>query len=281
MKKISILLVVCLVGLAGFSHAAGSNSFSVALETSDYGYREPHLPGPMRLSGMMYGVSARLVNYSLLKDFYNSENAFTALDVLYMTGKVDYDGYLQDSLGNIVAPFEQKNINDWYIDVRALSGRKFELAKDTWYLDLFAGLGYRFLRDEQQKKSDMGYLRESNYLYVPGGLNLSWKTSDTFKITATGEFDWLLEGTQKSDFGYMMLENRQTEGWGVRASLKLEKSLGAVAVFVEPFYRYWKIQNSDIDYGEIDMGGGWYTYQGGIEPFNITREYGLKVGLAF
>ena len=275
--------VFCLVSLFGISlgYAETGDSFSVAFETSNYGYREPHMDGPMHLSGMMYGVSARLASYSLLKDQLGLNKSFTALEAIYMTGKVDYDGYLQDSFGNIVAPFQEKGINDWYIDVRALGGRRIDITK-TWYLELFAGLGYRFLRDEQQKKSDMGYLRESNYIYAPLGLNLAWKTSDTFKITASGEFDWLLEGTQKSDFGDALLENTQREGWGVRASLKLEQDLGAVAVFVEPFYRYWKIQNSDFDYyGIVDIGGGNYSYVGGIEPFNITREYGVKIGIAF
>ena len=76
--------------------------------------------------------------------------------------------------------------------------------------------------------------------------------------------------------------NSQRKGFGARASVKAEQELGQTAIFVEPFVRYWKIQNSKFDYYYAeDMGGGWYKLHGGIEPFNTTREYGIRVGIAF
>ena len=66
------------------------------------------------------------------------------------------------------------------------------------------------------------------------------------------------------------------EGYGLRGSVKLEKRFSKFGIFVEPFIRYWHIQNSEEAYAQ--MGPYVITI---IEPKNETREYGLKIGLTF
>lgn len=285
MKKILGLIFAGLVAAAPV-WGGERNSLEVAFETSNYRYREPHMKGPIKDSGHLQGVSMNFTHRSLMSEILGDNDNFVSLELIYMSGKVDYDGYLQDTAGNIVGTASSEGIHDWYVDGRLLFGQHFKLS-DKLALDPFMGLAYRFLRDEGQKKSDSAYLRESNYVYMPIGTGLTWQMSETFKIVLKGEFDWLLQGKQKSGlsrFGppYGDLSNTQKKGWGVRASVKLEQSLGKMGLFVEPFYRYWKIQNSEFDYyAAIDLGGGWYQYIGGIEPFNITREYGIRAGITF
>ena len=73
--------------------------------------------------------------------------------------------------------------------------------------------------------------------------------------------------------------NTQDEGYGLRAGLKLEKVFGAVGVFMEPFIRYWRIQDSDV--GSKQVSGLPVAVNGFYEPKNYTYEYGLKVGVSF
>lgn len=271
----------------GPSESKKKNEFSLAYEYSDYIYREPHMDYPIKDSGTMHGISAAYTLRSVMEEAWGPNDNFLSVELIYMTGKVDYEGWLQDGYGNVTGPAYSNGIHDWYLDGRLLFGQRFTLKEDRLFIDPFAGLAYRFLRDEGHKKSDTAYLRESNYFYAPLGANLVWQITDSFKMVLKGEFDWLLSGKQKSGMSrfdplFSDMTNTQKKGVGARASVKLEQELGKIAVFVEPFYRFWKIQNSEQGcYYKEDLGGGYYMCYGGIEPFNTTREYGLRAGVTF
>ena len=277
--------ICCLVASFVFtlSAVAGErNSFEAAVETSKYQYREPHMQYPIKNTGRMTGVSAAFTHRSLLESYFGENPAFVRIEGIYMKGKVDYDGYLQDG-----TPATSDDIDDWYVDGRLLFGQRYEFAEQSLILEPFLGLAYRFLQDNGQKKSDSGYLRESNYTYMPIGAHFTWNVTNSFRMMLKGEFDWLLEGKQKSgtsrfDPAFKDLKNTQKKGFGLRAGFRVEQDLGKIALFAEPFYRYWKIQNSKMDcYYTEDIGGGWYMCYGGIEPYNTTREWGMKAGIEF
>ena len=65
--------------------------------------------------------------------------------------------------------------------------------------------------------------------------------------------------------------------------MKAEIDFGPFGVFIEPFWRYWKIQNSAKAWYDLVDEDGNPTGYGGyiIEPFNITREYGIRTGITF
>lgn len=295
MRKICCLVAAFVFTLSAV--AGERNSFEVAAETSKYQYREPHMEGPIKISGRMQGLSAAFTHRSLLESYFGENPAFVRIEGIYMRGKTDYDGYLQDGGGHIVGPSTTEDVDDWYVDGRLLFGQRYEFAEQSLVLEPFLGLAYRFLRDNGQKKSDTSYLRESNYTYAPIGANFTWNVTNTFRMILKGEFDWLLEGKQKSGtsrFGNPCglvpgatgpckdMKNTQKKGFGLRAGFRVEQDLGKMAVFAEPFYRYWKVQNSKMDcYYTADIGGGWYMCYGGIEPYNTTREWGVKAGIEF
>ena len=282
MKKVGFLLGGLLLSL--FALPAFAGDFSVAAEFSDYGYKEPHMKGPIRNYGKMKGVSLRYTAWDLLGDYFsNTGNTFARLEGIYMNGKVDYDGYLQDSHGNIVGTAKSEDINDWYVDARVLAGQRYDFSLH-FYMDPYVGIAYRYLRDEGQKKSEYAYLRQSNYLYLPVGTDFGFKTGG-FSLVVNGEFDILLKGRQESgttkemsEQGFSDTTHHQSQGWGARFSLKVEQEVGQIAIFAEPFYRYWKIQDSDVGFSISEQ---LMQYQASIEPFNITREYGVKVGIKF
>lgn len=281
MRKFCCLVLFCVFSLSAM--AAERLSFEVSAEMSNYTYREPHMQYPIKISGHMTGVSAALTHRSLLESYFGENAAFVRVEGIYMQGKNDYDGYLQGG-GVDGTPITISNIDDWYIDGRLLFGQRYEFAEQSLILEPFAGVAYRFLQDNGQKKSDSAYLRESNYVYAPFGARFTWNVSNTFRMILNGEFDWLLEGKQKSgmsrfDPAFSDLRNTQKEGFGLRAGLRMEQEIGKVAVFAEPFYRYWKIQNSNVDYYYIDELFGWGY--GGVEPYNTTHEWGIKAGVAF
>lgn len=283
MKKAVSLLGGLLIAL--FALPAFAGDLSVAVEFSDYGYKEPHMKGPIRNYGKMKGVSAKYTSWDLFGSYFsNMEDTFITLEGIYMSGKVDYDGWLQNSYGDIVGKAKSEDINDWYVDARFLAGQRYHFS-DSWYADPYIGIAYRYLRDEGQKKSEYAYLRESNYLYMPIGFNLGWQVGGGFNLTLNSEFDVLLKGRQQSGptkageaQGFGDTIHDQSQGWGVRFSLKVEQEIGQVAIFAEPFFRYWKIQNSDIGFSVSEQ---LMQYQASIEPFNITREYGIKAGIRF
>ena len=108
----------------------------------------------------------------------------------------------------------------------------------------------------------------------------------------SAEFDVLLWGNQRSHIpcGFLVIitneawdeildvwfiseefiDNVQPRGYGLRASGKLEKKGDKIDFIIEPFIRYWKINESDLD--------AWIL---GYEPTNDTLEAGIRVMLGF
>ena len=284
MKKILLFTLLVALCSPAFAWEDKQDSLEIAYEFSDYGYREPHMEYPIHISGKKHGVSFAYTRRHVFSSFNSVEEdpSFARLEALYMNGKVDYDGYLQDG-----TPFENYDEKDWYVDVDLKLGRVYTL-DETLSAWPYIGIGYRTLRNGEDGIKDFNgtpgyvYQRTSTYVYVPIGASFVWTPTEETRLTLSGEFDWLLHGNQNSHLpasaDVSSVSNAQDKGFGVRASAKFEVGFGAFSVFAEPFYRYWKIQNSDVvayfDYSAMQ----WYGAQ---EPFNITREYGVRVGVAF
>lgn len=275
------IFFIVMLGLFQATLFAAQNIFEVAYETSSYTYKEPHMDHPISLKSTKQGFSAVYKRYGIL-DSQIPDATYGLLEIRYMTGDNTYKGWLGG--GGIYTPFEASDVRDYYYE-GALKVGTLIYQKDNLKMEAGLGLGYRFLKDHLESIGSGGYLRESNYLYLPIELKANYQVNEYFKIALNTQFDYLLSGEQYSGeiIGYDASEgvrHSQEQGYGLRASLRFSSLLSFAEIFVEPFWRYWHIQNSEKEYQYIQIGGTWYQ-QLTYEPFNTTQEYGVKVGIAF
>ncbi|MDR0734921.1 MAG: hypothetical protein LBG16_04470 [Elusimicrobiota bacterium] len=249
------------------------HNFAVALETAAYSYKEPKMSHSMRLDGQMYGVFAEYLRRGL----GNNGKSFFSADILYMTGSVDYDGWLYYRNTGTYSKHYTYDITDWFAQTNVKFGA--DLGGGPVVFAPYIGLGLRYLMDESGEKGNGGYDRTSTYFYMPLGMNIKTKLGNGWALAGGGEFDWFLFGKQTSalsQLGLNDLTNQQSEGYGAKVSLRVQKSLKKTALFFEPFFRYWHIQESDESY--LYDGSNVYIM---VEPQNETLEWGLKAGIYF
>ncbi len=232
-------------------------------------YKEP---GVMKDTGMFYGLTASFtsrywVPASPEEEPWKSKWMGRA-EGRFAYGQVDYDGATWGG-----TPLSIHNIDDFVWEIRLLMGPDFP--GDTCMLTPFAGIAYRYLNNDTSSHVG-GYERESNYLYLPLGLELVAQLNDGWSWGASAEFDFFLWGEQKShlsDAGGIDVDNRQEGGYGTRASVKLQKKSGKIDFIIEPFIRYWDIEDSEL---ETVPGVGPV-----LEPKNYTLEVGMQFVLVF
>ena len=247
--------------------------WSLGVESYYYRYREP---GPdISLTGHFVGVVG---GYNYRGWFPPSPAALDqwnlSVEGRYAWGEVDYDGWLFSG-----APMKTNNINDYVLELRGTAGYDYPVG-DSFVFTPFFGLAYRYLDDREQKRSDSGYERKSNYFYGPLGLNTKMNMGAGWSLGLTLEYDIFFSGRQVSYLGRDIspaisnaVRNTQDSGYGTRASFRLLYE-GAIDVSVEPFVRFWHIQDSN---GKFDPALGGYLG----EPENRTVEAGVRLGLGF
>ena len=274
MKKFISIIILIIIALPAFAQDK-KQSLYIAYENSDYGYKEPALQYPPHWTGRMQGISAEYIRRSVMTDgdeVSQSDNSFFAVELRYMQGKVDYDGYLWDG-----TPARSENITDYYMEGALKAGYVYNFGESGFALWPYAGLGGRFLTDKLDEGGSGGYRRESTYIYIPVGFNLNKQMGGGFSLTLNAQGDILLSGRQISKIdGIDNVHNTQDEGYGLRASLRIQRDFGGFGIFAEPFYRYWHIQTSEPQY----YTDGYYVYTL-TEPKNETREAGIKIGIMF
>lgn len=274
MKKITLMIVLFIIALPVFAQDKKQSLF-ISYENSDYGYKEPALQYPPHWSGRMQGVSAEYIRRSAMSDgeeVSESDKSFFAVELRYMQGKVDYNGYLWNG-----TPSRADDITDYYMEGILKAGYTYDFGQSGFSLWPYAGLGGRFLTDKLDESGPSGYRRESTYIYIPVGFNLRKQMGSSFSLTLNAQGDILLSGRQISKIeGTGNVHNTQDEGYGLRAGLRIQYNFGTFGIFAEPFYRYWHIQNSEPQY----YTDGYYIYTL-LEPKNETREAGVKIGIVF
>lgn len=193
------------------------------------------------------------------EESFGSDKWMFGIESEFAYGKLDYDGQLQDG-----TPYDVSNIDDFLVDARLLAGPDFLKADslNTFYF----GIGYRYLRDDSSFDS-AGYLRQSNYLYLPLGLKSETLKKDSWSLGGKAEFDLLLFGQQISTIRGIDLTNDQNSGYGLRVAVDIE-NISANSIFkIQPFVRYWHIDKSDLD----------NEYGIGVEPENETVQVGVQL----
>lgn len=163
----------------------------------------------------------------------------------------------------------------WYVETRPLLGARLEF--DSFALEAYAGIGYRYLwNDSDTKATSTGnatYSRESNYFYLPVGLTHELHLNEKSNLVVTLEYDHLFSGTQISYLSdHTCLEdikNHQNSGYGLRANFTYKSHDWSIG----PYVIYWNIKKSDfvcVSRNEC-----------GLEPKNNTIEAGLRVSYMF
>ncbi len=228
--------------------------FAVGTEVSYFQYEEP---GVMKETGVMAGIvgSYAYHNYIMLK----AEGKLAA-------GLLDYDGALSDG-----TPLTINSIPNYMFEVRGLLG--YDFAAKAVTITPYLGIGYRWLQDNSQEQSVYGYKRESNRLYLPIGLEFVANLGNGWFLGAAGEYDFFLWGKQKSygsdlNPAYPDVENKQTKGYGVRGSISIAKKGEKVGFVIEPYVKYWNMDDSEINLGIY-------------EPKNNSTEIGCKLAVTF
>lgn len=233
--------------------------WEIGPEISYIEYREPDI---MSEKGLMYGIDAA---YS----YHNGVMIKVAGRFSY--GQVDYQNSVTFN-----------NIDDIIFEIRTLGGYDFKLSKSLT-MTPFIGVGYRYLRDDMAGRtspagSEKGYLRESNYYYSPIGIEAVNVFDNGWSAGVIIEYDYFWKGTQKSNFstavaGYNDVENDQNSGYGLRGSIMIKKQTARLFFAIEPFIRYWNIDQSEIQ--------NLTDYETVLEPKNESTEIGVKFTIGF
>ncbi|MEI8012192.1 MAG: hypothetical protein WCI27_06900 [Candidatus Omnitrophota bacterium] len=197
-------------------------------------------------------------------------------ELRYACGTTDYDG------GNGAGPLIFKGMKDYTYEFRGLTGKEFELDRDLTLMP-YIGIASRYLFNGAEAIPGGGYNRESQYYYVPIGLETRLGLPYAWGVVSTIEYDFFARGHQKSHLeditgaGFEVINNAQHKGFGFRGDLSIVKELAHTRIGFGPFYRYWHIQDSNI--APFSQNG--VIIGGGVEPNNVTKEFGLKMDVAF
>ena len=242
------------------------HSFKFGLEAGYFNYEEP---GLMEEKGDLYGVFSEY-RYGFRGEGWLVPD-MVILDGNIKMGEVDYSNYQGRG---------KDGVDDFIAEVRMILGKRYQLTNAT-LVTPYAGIGFRYLDDafdENIKATGRyGYERESHYWYVPLGIKSRTNFSSGWSIGATAEFDVFLGGYQKSHlsdagFGDPDIKNDQDDGYGVRGSLEFLKKINSFSFLLEPYARWWSIENSSPIY----FNRGVF-----LEPGNESIELGVRVGVEF
>ncbi|NBT86499.1 MAG: hypothetical protein EBT45_08435 [Alphaproteobacteria bacterium] len=143
-------------------------------------------------------------------------------------------------------------------------------------LSPYTGIGYRFKSDDSEEVrtsrtgENLGFYRKSNYVYVPLGASAEYKLNDTWSLSLKGEYDWIIKAWHYSrvSTGRSTIF-KQPNGYGLKGEASISYLYKKVKFSVSPYINYWNVRNSIRSEGR------------GREPYNITFESGVRLGVTF
>ena len=272
MKSRSIFYA-CLISLAAFGVAFAepadmSCQWELGPEVYYAQYKEPAFD--VEIDGVMYGVVAAAEAHNNVKHW------MTRLEGRAAWGEMDYHSTASGSISGI---------NDYLLEARGVLGYDLR-PNEQWAFTPFFGAGYRYLNDDSSGKVSSngarGYERESSYFYSPVGAELSTQLNDGWTLRLSGEYGIFWGGEQKSHLGDAIavlntVTNDQDGGYGLRGSVKLQKKSEKFDILIEPFVRWWSVEDSETS--NISVAGVIVGYA--YEPQNETLEVGGKIAFIF
>ena len=321
MKTVVVMCVITLIASDAFAQTPDplpASDRSAAVEVSlatptghevsagfaSYTYREP---GAHQIS--IHG--ARFVgDYTGTLSLNKQRQWFAQAQVRGTVGNVGYDGWCSPFL--ITPDTESPNgyaldvgdpsrcsesgDKDGYWEARGLAVK--DLIGHGWGWSPYSGLGFRHLSNGTT--GTPGY-RTDDYLYVPVGITARGNVASSGALSLNLEFDTLIHGWQKTRDsalgggdvpateiapaftidGLTDVAFSQSGGWALRASAKYPVTRHWS---LEPYYVRWTVSSSPVNYETATFTVNKVTAReqlGAYEPFNVTNEFGVRLGLHF
>jgi len=271
MKKTVVILFGLCVLFSGTSFAQGlykTHTFGGGFETFYIDDEEDTDPD-VSFDGMMFGG---YFDYA----FHGKNNLMVGADLSVAYGELRYDGFLYPS----GEKYSEDSV-DWIIEIRGLFGYDFSVGSGN-ILTPFTGFGSRYWNNEVQ--SGYGYERELIYYYSPIGFMFAAPMTGSWKWGIKAEYDLFWGGkveSHLSDLGasWSDAENEWDvgDGYGIRGSIWLSGKVNDnVGMRIEPFVRFWDIDESDLDSVNTPSGRT-FVY----EPATTVFAAGVRGGLEF
>ncbi len=244
------------------------HSWQIGPEAYYHIYKEESVG--VELKGMMVGGATSYTFHGDNRLMFRAEGRAAWGDVDYVSGTTG----------------SSDNESNSSYEGRLLLGYDFKVEEYNWYT-FYSGFGYHRLENDGggvvTTTGHLGYDRISNYYYLPLGLEGGVVYESGWKITASLEADLLLSGKQESLLSTTGLpvtdfSNDQNKGWGFRGAIKFEKETANLHYSIEPFFRGWAIEESEVATAYTSSGA---FYDNFIEPDNKTYEFGANASLLF
>ncbi len=250
----------------------GFSRFEIGPEIFRYEYEEP---GLMTLKGTMLGIDARWFwTGPRVRPTGQRDALLFGVHGRYAAGEADYDGQLLDEANT---PYQVSGIDSTSYELRLLAGYAPQKTEDR-FTALLIGFGYRF-KDDDSSFDPAGYLRESTYRYIPIIFKHQWSTSERHSWIFQFEYSLFISGEHVTDLSSSdgpRLPKTQNNGLGWRASAGWLGQSERFEWVVEPFVRYWDIDDSEV----VRVTDGRQVFEF-IEPANRTWEFGVGARLIF
>ena len=298
LKYLSILS--CLIGVTLNSSADTgkadsstiTHSYYFGIETMTYSYKEPNITQNklvpeygavwMTDTGNLYGFNG---SYRMTW----KDTLFVQPEGRFLQGKNDYRTGRKDTING-----KTKNKIDVILyEPRLIAGGIIPLSNKL-SLSPYMGIGYRFKSSDSEdvKYIDLrpnirrspkvlGYYRKSNYVYVPLGASAEYKFDKVWSVSLKGEYDWIVKAWHYNRGPYgdpsPPVIFKQPNGYGLKSEASISYLYKTLKFSVTPYLYYWNIRNSETKHYRADDG---HSYSS-MEPYNITWETGLRLGVTF
>ena len=250
------------------------HNFALGIEAMKYFYKEPdgtqdeysrqHGAVWMDDTGYLFGIHG---SYRLTWQ----DKLFVQPEGRILYGKHDYRNGCKEEIWLKTKKDEPALL----YETRLLAGVKIPMINQLT-ISPYTGIGYRFKNDDSEKLkfndgSIRGYYRKSNYVYIPFGACVDYAINDAWAVSLKGEYDWMIKGWQytRSTKLTKPATDKQPNGYGLKGEVSVSYLYKKVKFSVSPYINYWNIRNSKK------------SSDGGMEPYNITWESGMKLGISF
>ncbi|MDY6836703.1 MAG: autotransporter outer membrane beta-barrel domain-containing protein [Thermodesulfobacteriota bacterium] len=256
---------------------ASRHAFQIGLVAAYFEYDEDSVN--VEMDGPMYGISG---SYT----YHNKTMIHVGLE--YSRGDLNYDGAYVDyrDFSESVTP-DRTDAVDWKVECRWLIGYDC-LIRSKHVVTPFLGIGYRYLNDHLEGSVYDELViesskREISYWYSPIGFMTHSPLSDNWTWGLTLEYDLFWDGKVEGRYAFSIPELDQDSGFGLRFSLRFNRRLADHYAFsIEPFIRYWDIDQSETEFFVLPKSyGDPSPVFGYFEPENDTTSYGLQISLVF
>jgi hypothetical protein len=249
------------------------HDFTLGIEAMRYFYKEPDIyqdelareRGAVWTdsTGYLFGING---SYCLTW----KEMFFMQPEGRILYGKDDYRTGIKEKVNSKT----KKEEPVWLYETRLIAGGKIPVMRKLT-LSPYTGIGYRFKSDDSEELKTnqgtiLGYYRKSNYVYVPFGVYVDYAINNVWSVALKGEYDWMVKGWQYTrSLTSSPRTYKQPNGYGLKGEVSVSYLYQKVRFSITPYINYWNIRNSK-------------RFQNrGREPYNITFESGMRLGVTF